>query len=116
MLYIHDDIYKYLIIWLRMFLFFFNLHICNKHPKCFNASILHDSTYSVSIKRKTLSENLSYFKIDDLRTRVKSSNFRHQVNSQTPLQTVEIQISWLLMIRLIRIFTVCLVLYTFLFQ
>ena len=28
--------------------------------------------------------------------RVKSGNFRHQVNSDIPLQTVEIQMRWLL--------------------
>ena len=41
--------------------------------------------------------------------RVKSGKFRHQVNSDTHLQTVEIQMRRLLMSRLIRIFTVCLV-------
>ena len=47
--------------------------------------------------------------------RVKSWNFGHQVNSDLHLQTVEIQMRRLLMSRLIRIFTVCLVDY-FLFQ
>ena len=37
--------------------------------------------------------------------RVTSGNFRHRVNSDIPLQTVEIQMRRLL----IRIFTVCLV-------
>ena len=41
--------------------------------------------------------------------RVKSGNFGHQVNSDIRLQTVEIQMRRLLMSRLIRIFTVCLV-------
>ena len=41
--------------------------------------------------------------------RVKSGNFEHQVNSDIYLQTVEIQMRRLLMRRLIRIFTVCLV-------
>ena len=41
--------------------------------------------------------------------RVKSSKLGHQVNSDTRLQTVEIQMRRLLMSRLIRIFTVCLV-------
>ena len=41
--------------------------------------------------------------------RVKSGNFGHQVNSDMHLQTVEIQMRRLLMSRLIRIFTVCLV-------
>ena len=41
--------------------------------------------------------------------RVKSWNFGHQVNSDTHLQTVEIQMRRLLMSRLIRIFTFCLV-------
>ena len=41
--------------------------------------------------------------------RVKSGKFGHQVNSDTHLQTVEIQMRRLLMSRLIRIFTVCLV-------
>ena len=41
--------------------------------------------------------------------RVTSSNFGHQVNSDIPLQTVEIQMRRLLMSRLIRIFIVCLV-------
>ena len=40
--------------------------------------------------------------------RVKSSKFGHQVNSDTRLQTVKIQMRRLLMSRLIRIFTVCL--------
>ena len=41
------------------------------------------------------------------KTRVKSGKFGHQVNSDTRLQTVEIQMRRLLMSRLIRIFTVC---------
>ena len=41
--------------------------------------------------------------------RVKSGNFGHQVNLDIRLQTVEIQMRGLLMSRLIRIFTVCLV-------
>ena len=41
--------------------------------------------------------------------RVKSGNFRHQVNSHVHLQIVEIQMRRLLMSHLIRIFTVCLV-------
>ena len=41
--------------------------------------------------------------------RVKSGNFAHQVNSDIHLKTVEIQMRWLLMSRLIWIFTVCLV-------
>ena len=41
--------------------------------------------------------------------RIKSGNFGHQVNSDILLQTVEIQMRRLLMSRLIRIFTVCLV-------
>ena len=41
--------------------------------------------------------------------RVKSGKFGHQVNSDTHLQTVEIQMRRLLMSRLIRIFTVCFV-------
>ena len=47
--------------------------------------------------------------------RVKSGKFGHQVNLDIRLQTVEIQTRRLLMSRLIRIFTVCLVNY-FLFQ
>ena len=46
---------------------------------------------------------------DGLVGRVKSGNFGHQVNSDIHLQTVEIQMRRLLMSRLIRIFTVCLV-------
>ena len=42
-------------------------------------------------------------------TRVKSGKFGHLVNSETYLQTVETQMRRLLMSRLIRIFTVCLV-------
>ena len=49
-------------------------------------------------------------------SRVKSWNFGHQVNSDTHLLTVEIQMRRLIMSRLIRIFTVCLVDYFFLFQ
>ena len=41
--------------------------------------------------------------------RVKSGNFGHQVNSDIHKQTVEIQMRRLLLSRLIRIFTVCLV-------
>ena len=41
--------------------------------------------------------------------RVKSGKFGHQVNTDTRLQTVEIQMRRLLMSGLIRIFTVCLV-------
>ena len=41
--------------------------------------------------------------------RVNSGNFGHQVNSVIHLLTVEIQMKRLLMSRLIRIFTVCLV-------
>ena len=41
--------------------------------------------------------------------RVKSGKFGHQVNSNTHLQTAEIQMRRLLMSRLIRIFTVRLV-------
>ena len=44
-----------------------------------------------------------------LASRVKSGNFGHQVNSDIHLQTVEIQMRRLLISRLIRIFTVCLV-------
>ena len=40
---------------------------------------------------------------------VESGNFGHQVNSDIRLQTVEIQMRRLLMSRLTRIFTVCLV-------
>ena len=39
--------------------------------------------------------------------RVKTGKFGHQVNSDTHLQAVEIQMRRLLMSRLIRIFTVC---------
>ena len=45
--------------------------------------------------------------------RVKSGKFGHQVNSDTRLQTVEIQMRRLLMSRIIRIFTVCLVILFF---
>ena len=41
--------------------------------------------------------------------RVKLGKFGHQVNSDIHLLTVEIQMKRLLMSRLIRIFTVCLV-------
>ena len=41
--------------------------------------------------------------------RVKVGSFGHQVNSDIHLQTVEILMRRLLMSRLIRIFTVCLV-------
>ena len=43
--------------------------------------------------------------------RVKSAKFGHQVNSDTHLQTVNIQMRRLVMSRLIRIFTVCLLIY-----
>ena len=49
-------------------------------------------------------------------SRVKLGNFGHQVNSDKRLQTVEIQMRRLLMSRLIRIFTVCLVNLFFPFQ
>ena len=45
--------------------------------------------------------------------RVKLGKFGHQVNSDTHLQTVEIQMRRLLVSRLIRIFTVCLVNFIF---
>ena len=44
-----------------------------------------------------------------LSPRVKSGKFGHQVNSDTHLQTVYIQMRRLLMSCLIRIYTVCLV-------
>ena len=50
-----------------------------------------------------------------LTKRVKSGKFGHQVNSDTHLQSVEIQMRQLLVSRLIRIFTVCMV-YLILFQ
>ena len=43
------------------------------------------------------------------KVRVKSGNFGHQVNSDIHLQTLEIQMRRLLMSRLTRIFTICLV-------
>ena len=43
------------------------------------------------------------------KVRVKSGNFGHQVNSDIHLQTMEIQMRRLLMSRLTRIFTICLV-------
>ena len=45
--------------------------------------------------------------------RVKSGKFGHQVNSDTHLQPVGIQMRRLLMSRLIRIFNICLVLLFF---
>ena len=50
-----------------------------------------------------LTIHIKYFK----RPTVKSGHFGRQVNSDMHLQTVEIKMSWLLMSRLIRIFTVC---------
>ena len=47
--------------------------------------------------------------MEQITNRVKSGKIGHQVNSDTRLQTVEIQMRRLLMSRLIRIFTVCLV-------
>ena len=44
-----------------------------------------------------------------IKYRVKSGNFGQQVNSDIHFQTVEIQMRRLIMSRLIRIFTVCLV-------
>ena len=49
-------------------------------------------------------------------TRVRSGIFGHQVNSDIHFQTVEILMRRLLMSRLIRMFTVCLVNLVFLFQ
>ena len=46
-------------------------------------------------------------------SRVKSGKFGHQVNSDTRLQTVGIQMRRLLKSRLSRIFTVCLVILFF---
>ena len=51
-----------------------------------------------------LTIQIKYFK----RPRVKSGNFRRQVNSDIHLQIVEIQMRRLLLSRLVRIFTVCL--------
>ena len=48
-------------------------------------------------------------KIVNINIRVKSGIFGHQVNSDTYLQTVKIQMRWHLKSHLIRIFTVCLV-------
>ena len=50
-----------------------------------------------------------YAKVPFLDHRVKSGYYGHRVNSLIHLQTVDIQVRWLLMSRLIRIFTVCLV-------
>ena len=48
--------------------------------------------------------------LNNVTSRVKSGNLGHQVNSETRLQTVEIR---MIMSRLIRIFTVCLVQFFF---
>ena len=86
----------------------------------------HNAVMSVRLKCATLQSRDKHSTTEPLRsqytkakysfhincywfTRVKSSIFRHQVNSDTHLQTVEIQMRRLLMSRLIRIFTVCLV-------
>ena len=56
---------------------------------------------------RTESESLKCENIYHIR--IKSGNLGHQVNLDIHLQTVEIQMRRLLMSRLIRIFTVCLV-------
>ena len=59
-----------------------------------------------------MSENpsdLHFLLCSKINTWVKSGHFEHQVNSDIHLQTVEIQMRRLLMSRLIRIFTFCLV-------
>ena len=52
---------------------------------------------------------LQNYKGGEALNRVKSGKIGHQVNSDTHLQTVEIQMRRLIVSRLIRIFTVCLV-------
>ena len=61
----------------------------------------------------TFSVQKTYWQEEDLRSfkthRVKLGNFGHRVNSDRHMQTVEILMRRLLMSRLIRICTVCLV-------
>ena len=54
-------------------------------------------------------DRLQIFQVVFYKIRVKSGKFGHQVNSDTHLQTVYIQMRRLFKICLIRIFTVCLV-------
>ena len=64
--------------------------------------------YCTDILNCVLFDILCSYTIDLFKNnRVKSVKFRHQVNSDTHLQTVEIQMKRLLMSHLIRIFTVC---------
>ena len=62
-------------------------------------------TDELRIKLKQSSKAVNIFRIYT----VKLGKFGHQVNSDTHLQTVEIQMRRLLISRLIRNFTVCLV-------
>ena len=71
----------------------------------------HTCTYDTEIYAIIRIKNQHFHlpQMHRLLTRVKSGKFGHRVNSDTHLQTVEIQMRRLLMSRLIRIFTVCLV-------
>ena len=60
-------------------------------PQCCILGMFHSERYDVCL-------------ILHISNRVMSGKFRHQVNSDTHLQIVEIQMRWLL-----KIFTVCLV-------
>ena len=76
------------------------------------------SSYVSVIKVKISASYFCSYSLDQYKRtegRVKSGKVGHLVNSDTPLQTVEILMRRILMSRLIRIFTVCLV-NLFLFQ
>ena len=68
---------------------------------CFNKSI----SQSKVLACKTLNQPMILMLLDT----VKSGNFGHHINSDIHLQTVENQIKRLLVSRLTRMFTVCLV-------
>ena len=81
---------------------------------CILLLLLNQSTRSAKNYLNLIYWGRMYFDSVCKKTRVKSGRFGHQVNSDTHLQTVSIQMRRLLMrhqlmSRLIRIFTVCLV-------
>ena len=75
-----------------------------KRSKSVIVASAHRSISSASIRIQLVVEMVKLYSC----IREKSGNFGQKVNSDIHLQTVEIQMRWLLMSRLIRIVTVCL--------
>ena len=68
------------------------------YPACEDLELIETCSFKLASERIMLCFHV-------LPAGVKSGNFGHQVNSDLHLQTVEIQMRWLLMSSLIRIFT-----------